>query len=292
MTDICSVTVWFNPDSSAVQNLLSYSSAMKTAYIIDNSDSDNSGLCSEIANAVYLPNFTNMGIAAGLNKGCERAFSDGNILCMTMDMDSSFEVAELKAYLSFARENFSETNVSFCPLAVYEKPRSVLGSIKHALLRENNTINMTGGGGSMSINRCITSGNIISLAAWKEVGCFYEPFFIDEVDYEFCYKLKEAGYTILLNRDVQMNHVLGNPRRTFYPCSSYHSGERLYYIFRNLIFNQQLHPEYCRRLNYRKKILHRIKEVLFNLRFSQIPWLVRGWKDARRGRLGKYEGRK
>ncbi len=292
MISICAVTIWFNPDETSVNNINSYKDKVRKVFVIDNSLSDNRNLCNTIDNVVYVPNLQNKGIATALNQGCLLAYSEGFEFCMTMDMDSSWDSLELEEYISFVQKEVSDKKVSFCPFAVYEKPQSLLGQIKgfikigkEKLITSNQNI-------IISTDRCITSGNIFLLEIWNKVGRFYEPFFIDEVDYEFCYRLKEYGYEIIQHKRIKMNHILGNPKRTLYPCISHHENVRLYYIFRNLIYQKKMHPIFFDKYNYKAIIFHRVKEVLFNFRFSQIKYLIQAWCDAKYNTLGNYKDRK
>lgn len=298
---ICSVTVWYNPDDLCVQNILSYSGLCKKCFIVDNSSGDNSALAAKIPNAVYIPNGGNLGIAAALNAGCRRASEEGFLACMTMDQDSSWDAARLKEYFALCEKSFSGTAVSFCPSASYAAPTSYLGDAKRFLRRaikghgvapaavstdSSSPTNSAASGGKTKMPCCITSGNVILLSAWQKVGGFYEPFFIDEVDHEFCFRLNEAGYEIFKFDSCLMNHVLGKPKKTFYPCVSHHSGPRLYYIFRNGFFLKKMHPAFYKRQNYSKQIRQRVAGLLFNCKFSQLIYLLRAWLDFKRGRLG------
>lgn len=292
---ICSVTVWYNPDDSNVENILTYSSLCGKCYIVDNSNGDNSVLAKKIPNSVYIPLNQNLGIAAALNAGCARAIKDGFEWCMTMDQDSSWDEGQAALYFGLCQENAAERNVSFAPNAEFATPISFLGWAKsfcRSLLKGKRDVELSAGSKNplkTSVDYCITSGNVIVLDAWKKVGGYYEPFFIDEVDLEFCFRLKEAGFEILKFENCKMSHVLGKPRRSFYPCVSHHSNERLYYIFRNMLYEKKMHPEFFKKMNYDKQLKARVKEIIFNLRLSQIYYLVKAYGDFRRGKLGRFK---
>jgi len=107
---LSAVTIWYNPDSSAVENVLSYCVLMERVYIVDNSPTDNSRLSSKIKNAVYIPNLKNKGIASALNTGCAMASEDGFEWIMTMDQDSSWEKAEIEKMCRFV-ENPPDSSI-------------------------------------------------------------------------------------------------------------------------------------------------------------------------------------
>ena len=266
---LSAVTVWYNPDESCVKNILTYSFGVEKCYIIDNSDSDNSELSSKITNAVYLPNMANLGIAKALNIGCEKALTDGFEWCMTMDQDSSWESEQLQIYLGAVEKKVSQKAVSFAPAVS-----------KHDF-----------GKSEIPVNKVITSGNVINLGVWNEVGRFYEPFFIDEVDNEFCYRVREHDYEILQIQSVHMNHHLGDERKHVLPLLC-HSGVRLYYMVRNALFIKNMHPQFYKTEHYTQWLRYFsfriVIEGMLRLKFKNIVYLLRAKHDFAMNKLGKY----
>ena len=271
--NICAVVVWYNPDSSFVENILSYSSYCEKVYIVDNSISDNAVLCSKIQNAVYIPNFDNFGIAKALNQGCEKALSDGFEWCMTMDQDSSWEKEMLCRYISFCDECKSEKNVSFAPSFTNKSGTEII-----------------------SVNKVITSGNIINLEAinleaWKNVGKFYEPFFIDEVDFEFCYRLREHNYEITQICSIHMNHHLGTGKKHILPLLC-HDGVRLYYMIRNALFIKSMHPRFYEEEHYARWLCYFsfriIIESLLRFKVKNIFNLIYAYRDFSINKKGRF----
>lgn len=286
----CSVCiVCYNPTEKQSKNILEYTSLFSKVYVIDNSDKDNSSLFNG-NNMIYIVNYCNAGIAKALNIGCKRALEDGFDYIMTMDQDSYWDIEQLRKYLGLIEEHRTELCVSFIPNRITESSQgSILGDVKHLIKKSrDSTIDFS----NQYVDREITSGNVINLHIWKKVKGFNEDFFIDEVDFDFCFKLREAGYKILKLGDVFMEHTLGNPQKTFYPCVSYHRKERIYYIVRNMLYMKKLHPEYSRLYHYNKMLSGRFRELLFNFRIIDMLYFFRGFIDARKGIVGKYESRK
>ncbi|MBD5440359.1 MAG: glycosyltransferase [Treponema sp.] len=291
---LSAVVVWFNPDEKCIENLRTYHPYVERIYVIDNSESDNSDMLAKISNIVYIPNFENKGIAVALNQGCERALSDGFDWCMTMDQDSSWEKDELGKYFTLVGENSNDSmNVSFATSAQYVVIPNVCSDIKHFLLKITGKPRIKIAGcptySMVSCDRVITSGNIINLFAWKKVGKFYEPFFIDEVDHEFCYRLRENGFSIIQFPQVQMNHVLGVQKKTFWQCDLNHHKKRLYYIFRNSLCLKNMHHEYFKRLNYKKHLCKICLDIFLTAHLMDFFYVVQGISDALKNRMGKYE---
>lgn len=299
---ICAVVVWYNPEADFVENVRSYASRMGRVYVIDNSAADNAVLLSDVPNAVYVPNGGNRGIAVALNQGCALALADGFEWAMTMDQDSHWNDDMLGEYLRLCEEHAAGRTVSFAPgrKDASVSRRSFLQRVYHALKKNPALRHIFKKGppapavpesNAISVNKVITSGNVISLAVWQEVGRFFEPFFIDEVDHGFCFRLREHGYEIVKFPAAKMEHHLGNPPKKafFFPPVTYHSKVRLFYIYRNCAYQKKLHPAYFKKCGYARELRHRRLEVILNLRFGDLKYLGRGGYCARHERLGQYE---
>ena len=90
---------------------------------------------------------------------------------------------------------------------------------------------------SRELKITMTSGNIISLKAWKTINGFKENYFIDFVDHEYSLRLRKNGYKIIECSNSMLTHALGDLKkfnflgRTF--STSNHNYIRRYYITRN-----------------------------------------------------------
>lgn len=270
MLPIVAITVWYNPqslgDTKAVAYIQSYAKRCETVYIVDNSDSDNSHLAATIKNSVYLPNHKNLGIATALNQGCERALADGFTWAMTMDQDSHFDEEELDRYLQLIEQYISldETVKSFAPEQKnIDKPiLPVTTWVKHRMLIPiltkvfGNTLRKhTNATPDVAYkNAVIASANVINLHTWAAVGKFDDALFIDEVDFDFCVRLRAAGFQIILFSTCSVNHTLGQKKRTFFPKIQYESDFRLFYIFRNLLIENKRYGNLSFVRNYKKEL--------------------------------------
>lgn len=95
----------------------------------------------------------------------------------------------------------------------------------------------------------ITSGSLVVTECWKRIGGFWNFLFIDEVDHEFCYRMRQNGYKILKSDSYCIHHVIGEPDNNrkkvlgheFNPTN--HSPFRRYYMTRNSIIMLYLYPK-------------------------------------------------
>lgn len=278
---LATVVIWYNPDSESVKNIIKYSSLVKTIYIVDNSKNNNENFATQIPNSVYIPNFSNLGIAKALNIGCSKAYNDGFEWCMTMDQDSSWDEDKLKRFIASSEENISDTNLSFAPRHS-NSVKSMVGNIKAGLEKDNESK-------ILYPSKVMTSGNIISLKVWKEVKGFNEDLFIDEVDHEFCYKLTTLGYKICEFQDIFMYHTLGQAKKTILPRPCKHSGVRLFYIFRNMLYIKKEFPNEFKNNRYKRYMTFAIIQKIFELKFKDLKYIHMGKKAYKKNIYGSFE---
>jgi rhamnosyltransferase len=293
--NIAAIVIWYYPeimgDGVAIQNILTYSAFCKIIYIVDNSPNNNFYLASQIPNSQYIPNFDNLGIARAQNQGCKAAIDDGYTWVMTMDQDSSWEKEDLFLYISeiekLMREDASVT--SFSPDTLQMKAASSFYKImKHKIKCLINKKSHTIYPCYEYTDRVLASGNVINLEAWKDAGKFNDNLFIDDVDYDFCYRMIQNGYKIIKIKKCKMNHISGgNSIKTFFHHVYPYSKERLYYITRNKMFIIKNHPEFARKYNYKEEIAKIFLEKIFFLEFSCLKYVIKGYIDGKRNRLGK-----
>jgi rhamnosyltransferase len=290
--ELAAVVIWYHPQNTeqetAVQNILTYSRFCKKIYIVDNSPNDNSGPASQVSNSRYIPNFDNLGIAKAQNQGCQAAVDDGYTWVMTMDQDSSWDNCEFPLYLSEVDNIISNdpAAVSFSPKDIDQKAvGSRLGDIKRRLVKKKLSVEQHD---YEYPDRVIASGNIINLNQWKAVGKFNEELFINDVDYDFCYRLIQNGYKIIKINKCKMNHINGEQKKYFFPHAfSYHK-ERIYYMTRNKVFIIKKYPEFANKYNYKKTVRRLFLEKLFFFEFSDLIYAIKGFIDGKKDHYGKY----
>ena len=98
MIKIGSCTVLYNPDSSVISNIETYSSLFDVCVVVDNSDSINefSKYFEDNPSFVYISMHGNQGIAAAINAGVEYLNSKGMDFVLTMDQDSQFPTKDFE----------------------------------------------------------------------------------------------------------------------------------------------------------------------------------------------------
>jgi rhamnosyltransferase len=64
-------------------------------------------------------------------------------------------------------------------------------------------------GSARSVFYVISSGSLLDLSAFREVGRFRSDFFIDAIDIEWCFRARARGFTCWTDVDVTMEHRVG-----------------------------------------------------------------------------------
>jgi rhamnosyltransferase len=93
----------------------------------------------------------------------------------------------------------------------------------------------------------ITSGTLIRLTALAEIGPMEADLFIDSVDFEWSFRARSKGYSLLGTYATCLQHRRGERLHRVWPGLSIrlHSSQRLFYIYRNhfrLCFRRYMPP--------------------------------------------------
>lgn len=258
--------ILYNPPKESAENLMKVLPFCDKVYVADNSKTiliDKNSFGAYSHKITYLHSGKNEGIAKRLNEICTLATQDGFQWLLTMDQDSYFEKSELEKYLHSVAEYKNKETVSMFGVS-YESPLQ--------------------GDNMEQVQELITSGSLVNLELFKEVGGFNEDYFIDQVDTEYCLRSIRKGYNVMKATGVFMNHQLGQESNHISLKSgkrtkrTLHSPQRLYYMTRNFLFLQKqyakLFPqtikkhkkallnEYKNNLLYNKERIHVLKFII------------------------------
>ena len=225
--DIPAGIVMFNPDIYRLkENVCAVIVQCVHIYLIDNGSSNIKEIYEILGSfnqskITIIRNEKNQGIAKALNQLTSMAQRDGFEWILTLDQDSispSNIIEEFNKYIKDMNTGM------LCPVICDRN--------------KGNTIDIKNG--SKEINECITSGSLLNIKAWKEIGGFDENMFIDGVDFDICYRLRQFGYKILCVQSIVLLHELGHiewHRFIFWRVLvKNHSPFRKYYIARNIIY--------------------------------------------------------
>lgn len=279
---IPATVIWYNPDNENIKNIRTYIDYVEKLYIIDNSKENNKKLADSLNNlkAEYIYNEKNLGIAKALNLACEKAANDNFEWILTMDQDSSFDSDSINAYFR-AFEKMTKNNVGII------SPRHIL---------KNDIDKFSDVKESAEVDHVMTSGNLLNLKIWEEIGRFDENLFIDEVDSEICFRIIENGYKVIQLNKIRMFHELGNlEKKNFFTRKISvlnHNHIRKYYIMRNKFYMLKKYKKY--RLRYIYYILNDFFKVIFyeKDKLRKLKYMFKGITDFMKNKMGELDDRK
>jgi rhamnosyltransferase len=231
-----------------------------------------------------IENGENLGIAEALNQGIRWAQSHGYSWMILFDQDSGITDGFVSHMFSAWESHPDRERVgSLHPR--YVDPET---SIEAAVPRASD--------GSPVLP--MTSGSLMPGWIFDKIGWFASEYFIDAVDWEYCFRIRAAGYLIADSRQAKLLHSPGSPARavilgrTFH--LSRHSSARRYYISRNSIVLCRKYffsfPGWSLLIFYRH--LHETIICLLaeENRTGKLRSFLLGTWDALRGRMGRREG--
>lgn len=280
---IAAVVVLYFPDNNVFWNIRSYFDQVDLIILVDNSDQPAIDLVENFSGndkVISIVNRCNMGIAAALNIGAKEAIAHGCNLLLTMDQDSMATpemVDLLKNGLSIHSDKPVAIVSPFHLTTVSKIPDQSVPPFE-------------------DVDSVWTSGNILSLSAYQIVGPFKEDLFIDFVDHEYCLRLKRRGFRVIQSNRAILQHSIGNNLRKITLASlaliaSNHSPLRRYYITRNRLWVAKEYREFKRFCwTDRRRFLAELFTVMLfeRQKIEKLKMVVRGYRDYRFGRMGKY----
>lgn len=217
-------------------------------------------------NVVYVSMGGNVGVGAALNAGFRWAHRHGYAWVVTFDQDSAPQPGCLPRLTHVLRTE-GETVAAVAPMirdARSQRLGPLVGEITAWWRRPKLFLS---DGVVAPLDHAITSGMVVRLDAWRQVGPFREDFFIDYIDIEWCVRARARGYRILGVGGAELLHELGE-RWLFLPGGArvaVHRPERVFYELRNGIWTHRLARD-----DWRWRLWHwwiGVKKGLFYLLF-------------------------
>lgn len=278
-TKIAGVLVLYNPESGVISNIKSYLNQIGFLYIVDNSEKTNDGILNQFSGnkkIEYIFNNGNLGIAAALNIGIEKAIDSGYLFLLTMDQDSYFEENALENLINSITD--PEIVGIFSP---FHKNKFFTNPPKVNGLEE--------------VSDVMTSGNILNLSVVKKNGKFKDEYFIDYVDIEYCLRLRKNGFKILrVNNSILVHNEADISRKKIFCFTVYpqnHSARRWYYKIRNYLYLKKEYYNLFKEYFYTEKRNVRngiIKVLLFEKeKIKKTAMIIKGYIHFHKHITGK-----
>ncbi|GGE15962.1 hypothetical protein GCM10011390_38810 [Aureimonas endophytica] len=148
----------------------------------------------------------NAGIGAGLNRLAEAAERDGCNRVLFFDQDS-LPAPDLPERLLQAFRELE--GLGLRPAVVGPRPVSPPGGgSKPPRYRRRDGVASVGA--CRPVDYVITSGSLVSLAAWHEIGAFAERYRMDAIDVEWGFRAWRRGRSVWVLDTAEMPHQIGS----------------------------------------------------------------------------------
>jgi rhamnosyltransferase len=290
MTDhpVCAVIVTYHPTPEMLENVSLVLEQVQGLVVVDNGSSASElwpwRQASQKHGFRLIENAENLGIAEALNQGVRWAQSQGFPWVILFDQDSKIT----EGYLASMFETWTS-----------RPDRDRIGSIhpnyKDPVTGAEAAIRRARDGGPVI---AMTSGALMPMWIFERIGMFRSDYFVDEVDTEYCYRSRAAGYLLADSRRAILLHQIGHPKRkTFLGMGftpTHHNAIRRYYMSRNrlVLYKQYFHI-------FPASVLKSISDAALETikcflgeedRRSKLRSFLLGTWDGLVGRMGKREG--
>ncbi len=273
---ICACVVLYNP-TNVFSNINSYPSFVEKVYIIDNSSVSHIDEIRQSINKKYEYYFLgeNKGIAYALNLSCKLAMNSKFDFILTMDQDSVFP-----------SDKYNDLILKYLNSKIIDE-YGVLGLNFNSSSMEEKIVDT---------NFWITSGGFVNLKNYSKILGFKSELFIDYVDFELGEQFQKIGKKIGYINNISLQHTIGNPiKKKFFlkeiTCLN-HSPIRYYYRYRNSLYLYKNNKRFYRKKYFHDLIIDTLKILLFEPnKLEKIKMIKLGRKDAKIGKLGKFEPR-
>ena len=196
--DVFAIIIAYNPEIERItDNVRAVAGQVGRVVVYDNCSrnrEDVAGLegiekCSVVFNDV------NSGLPVSLNAGCRLAMESGARYALLLDQDSIVSDGMVASLLCCMQPG--------------------VGIASPQIVDRNKREGFAPSEAVVPMKRVITSGALVSLEAWENVGGFDERIFVDWADYEFCANMREHGYEIVRDNRTMILHEMGRREYAF-----------------------------------------------------------------------------
>lgn len=281
---VCAVVVAFFPDREFEERLRGLLPQVGALVVIDNTPEpkrvrriavpEEDGKQSRL-----IENPDNVGVASALNQGLEQALGWGFAWMLALDQDSRCH-SDMVQTLSNA--------YAACAL----RPVVIGGNYFDP---RNDRTKVPAGAASEILEQktVITSGSLIDTGFAHAIGGFRENYFIDQLDHEFCLRVRSCGGSVVISRKPVMEHSVGETGGAWIPFLGRlpnHPPLRKYYIARNSLVTiakyWRFEPDWCLRRAVRLMFGLLLMATLESGRLIKLRAFTAGVADALRDRMG------
>lgn len=284
------VVVTYHPTPENIRNLPQIARQFGTLYVVDNGSPEPTRRSLELlANSnscfTFISLRENVGLAAGMNAGMKAARADGYSWVALFDQDTEV-CPDYASHVGTAMRDggVGDRVALFAPRHIH--PVTGEDSAYSPIIHKSERFS--------EIAATITSGSILDSTIHERLGGFAEELFIDFVDYEYSFRLRENGWRQIQINNLKLIHQVGESAKRCIlgiPVKlNLHSPLRHYFIMRNRIVLLKRYGLSHPRWAMRELVFGTTGWLLLSLSGPEHRKVFlngcRGIVDAMRGRLG------
>jgi rhamnosyltransferase len=289
------IFVLYEPTGDHVRNLLKTRGACRNVVAVDNSPEADVLLheCLREQGMEVIFNRNQGGLAGAYNRGAEvllrRQCDSIFLLDQDSDIDASFFAGMMQAATALGTDTFLmgpkiyEIALEKCmpvipPGKRFPKPFRIDDQIL----------------GLFPTLCIISSGSMISAAAYRKLGPFREDYFIEYIDVEYSLRARSRNVPVYMNAAVTLRQTNGRIERHGKLFTTNHVARRRYYIARNSVHCLNEYRSYwgLHWLSGLMVIHQAICVLLFDSqKLKKIMAIACGYLDGKFCRLGTFENR-
>ncbi|EOV9569234.1 glycosyltransferase family 2 protein [Cronobacter turicensis] len=288
-SQIFSIITTYNPDITHLKKLLEIIDKQTDKIVIcNNSDDDLNEADFECLSTIKILNFRkNLGIAEAQSIGMKWAFENGADFILQMDQDSTPH-DDMVTQLVHCYNELTSTGCQIGLVGPQDYDR-ITGEINKARINKGRTINETD---YFDVDSTLSSGSLIPKVAWERVGGMRDDLFIDAVDHEYCWRLRDAGFLIIRNPKALLGHRLGDGRFKILSLISVGmpSPFRHYYATRNIfLLLKEHHVPFFWKISSLIKLSGKLVfyPIFLPKGKERMRFFLKGIKDGIQGKTGK-----
>lgn len=239
-TDICAVIVSYHSPEDVASCLGAIVRQVGSVVVVDNS---NDVAIKQVISERYSPervslicNESNEGLAAALNQGIRFSIEHRCRWTLFLDQDSlpsEGMVSEMLESYGRLDSKAKQETAMIVSTVLDERFNEIVPAVVTTKFLNRKVRKPAH---DCFVHFHITSGSLIMNEAIKETGLMNEHLFIDYVDFDYCFRLLDRQYRILLSAKALLFHALGEKRRKLFLNYREHTPLRVYYQTRNRLY--------------------------------------------------------